>query len=156
MKILVVYDSVSPMKLTMKVAEAIVDALKAEEIEVDSFSVENVNRETVKSYDCLLVGGPKMYFKAAKGIMKFLDSFQDKEFSGKFAAEFDTEVKSGVGGIGNATKAMENKLRKLGFEIVSPPLIAYVEGKINQMQLKDGELEKTKNWAKEVAKALLK
>jgi hypothetical protein len=24
------------------------------------------------------------------------------------------------------------------------------------MQLKDGELEKTKNWAKEVAKALLK
>ena len=51
---------------------------------------------------------------------------------------------------------MESKLRKLGFEIVSPPLITYVEGKINQMQLKDEELEKTKNWTQEAAKVLLK
>ena len=156
MKVLVVYDTVSPMKLTMKVAEAIGEALKGEGMEVESFSVENVNRVTVNRYDCLVVGAPKMYFRATKGIMEFLDSFQDKEFSGKFAATFDTEVKSGVGAIGNATKTMENKLRKLGFEIVSPPLKAYVEGKINQMQLKDGEIEKTKNWAKEAAQVLLK
>ena len=79
--------------------------------------------------------------------MEFLNSFQDKEFSGKFAAAFDTEQKSGVGTIGNAIKTMESKLRKLGFEIVSPSLTAYVEGKMNQMQLKEGELEKAKNWA---------
>ncbi len=156
MKVLVVYDSVSPMKLTAKVAEAIGDILKGEGIEAESISIENVNRTTVSSYDRLVVGAPKMYFRATKGIMEFLGSFKDKEFSGKFAAVFDTEVKSRIGGIGSATKTMESKLRKLGFEIVSPPLTAYVEGKINQMQLKDGELEKTKNWAHEVAKAFLK
>ena len=156
MKALIVYDTVSPMKLTMKVAEAIGDALKGEGMEVDSFSVENANRATVKNYDCLIVGAPKMYFRASRKIMEFLDGFQDKEFSGKFAAAFDTEVKSGMGAIGNAIKTMESKLRKLGFEVVSPPLKAYVEGKINQMQLKDGELAKTKNWAQEAAKVLLK
>jgi hypothetical protein len=31
-----------------------------------------------------------------------------------------------------------------------------VEGKMNEMQLKDGELEKAKNWAQEVAKAISK
>jgi flavodoxin len=144
------------MKLTAKVAETIHEVLKEKGVEVDSFHVSNVNRGTVKSYDCLVVGGPKMYFRAPKGIMEFLNSFQDKEFSGKFAAAFDTEVKSGVGTIGNAIKTMESKLRKLGFEIVSPSLMAYVEGKMNQMQLKEGELEKAKNWAEEVAKALSK
>ena len=39
---------------------------------------------------------------------------------------------------------MESKLRKLGFEIVSPPLTAYVEGKMNQMQLKDGDTGENK------------
>ena len=95
MKVLVVYDSVSPMKLTAKVAEAIGDILKGEGIEAESIFIENVNRTTVSSYDRLVVGAPKMYFRATKGIMEFLGSFKDKEFSGKFAAVFDTEVKSG-------------------------------------------------------------
>jgi len=56
---------------------------------------------------------------------------------------------------GNATKAIEKKLRNLDFAIVKPPLVAYVEGKgKNQWQLKTGELEKTKSWAQELAKAL--
>ncbi len=156
MKVLVVYDTVSPMKLTMKVAETIGDALKGEGIEVDSLFVKNVDGTTVKNYDCLVVGSPKMYFRASKEIMRFLDSFQDNEFSGKPAAAFCTQLKSGAGTIGNATKAIESKLRKLGFEIFSASLVAYVEGKMNQMQMKDGELEKTKNWALEAAKALLK
>jgi flavodoxin len=154
MKVLVVYDTVSPTKLTMKVAEDIVYALKNGGMEVDFFQAMNVNRAIVKDYDCLIVGGPKMYFRASKRITEFLNGFQDKEFSGKCAAVFDTEMKSGMGTIGNATKAMEGKLRKIGFEIVSSPLKVYVEGKINQMQLKDGELQKTKNWAQEVAKVL--
>jgi hypothetical protein len=44
----------------------------------------------------------------------------------------------------------------LGFEIITPPLVTYVEGRMNQSQLKEGELEKTKNWAQEVAKTLSK
>ena len=56
---MIVYDTVSPMKLTAKVAETIHEVLKEKGVEVDSFHVSNVNRGTVKSYDCLVVGGPK-------------------------------------------------------------------------------------------------
>jgi len=135
----------------MKVAETIGDVLKDRGMEVDSIFVKNVDLATVKSYDCVVAGSPTMYFRATSGIMHFLNSFQDKEFSGKLAAAFDTQLKGRF--YGNATKGIESKLRKLGFEIVSPPLIAYVEGKKNQMHLKEGELEKAKKYAEDLAKA---
>ena len=39
---------------------------------------------------------------------------------------------------------------------MSPPLISYVEGKTNRYQMKEGELEKAKAWATDLAKGLLK
>ena len=152
MKVLVVYDTVSPRKLTMKVAETICDVLKDRGIEVDSFFVKNVGLATVKSYDCLVAGSPTMYFRATGGIMQFLNSFQDKEFSGKLAAAFDTQLKGRF--YGNAAKSIEKKLKKLGFEIVSPPLITYVEGKTNQCQLKQGEIEKARKLAEDLSNRL--
>jgi hypothetical protein len=35
-----------------------------------------------------------------------------------------------------------------------PSLVTYVEGKMNEMQLKDGELEKAKKYAEDLVKAL--
>jgi len=86
--------------------------------------------------------------------MQFLNGFSDKEFSGKSAAAFDTQLQGRI--TGNAAKGIEKKLKSLGFGIIAPPLVAYVEGKMNEMQLKGGELDKAKNWASEVAKALSK
>jgi flavodoxin len=153
MKVLIVYDTVSPMKITAKVAETISDVLKEKGIEVESFFVKDFDQATIKNYDCLIVGAPTMYFRVSSGIMQFLNGLSDKGFSGQLAAAFDTQMQAWWSG--NAAKGIENKLKKLGFEIVAPPLIAYVEGKTNQMHLKDGELEKTKNWAQEVAKTVL-
>jgi flavorubredoxin len=154
MKVLVVYDTVSPMKLTAKVAETIGEALKDKGIEVESFFIKDVDQATIKNYDCLIVGAPTMYFRASRGIMQFLRNLRDKGFSGQLAAAFDTQVQMRFSG--NAAKAIEKKLKRLGLEIIAAPLIAHVEGKMNEMQLKDGELEKTKNWAQEVAKTILK
>ena len=154
MKVLIVYDTVSLVKMTAKVAETIGGVLKEKGIEVDSFFVKNVDQATVKNYDCLIAGSPTMYLKASSGIMQFLNSFPDEQFSGKRAAAFDTQWQSRLSG--NATKGIEKKLQNLGFEIITPPLVTYVEGKMNQSQLKEGELEKTKNWAQEVAKTLSK
>jgi flavorubredoxin len=154
MKVLVVYDTVSPMKVTAKVAETIGEALEDKGMEVDSFFFKDVAQATIKNYDCLIVGAPTIYFRVSSGIMQFLNSLPNKGFSGQLAAAFDTQMQ--VRFSGNATKGIESKLKKLGFEVVVPPLIAYVEGEVNQMQLKDGELEKTKSWAQEVAKAILK
>ena len=152
MKVLVVYDTFSPLKVTAKVAETIGGVLKEKGIEVDSFFVKDVERATVKNFDCLIAGGPTMYFRASRGIMQFLNGFSDKEFAGKRGAAFDTQLHARMSG--NGAEGIEKKLKKLGFEVIAPPLIAYVEGKMNAMQLKAGELEKTKNWAEEVAKAL--
>ena len=154
MKVLIVYDTVSPMRLTAKVAETIGGVLKEKEIEVVSFFVKDVDKAIVKDYDCLVAGAPTMYFRASKGIVQFLDGLPTKEFSGKLAAAFDTQLQTWYSG--NAAKTIEKKLKKLGFEIVSPPLIAYVEGKTNQMHLKEGELEKAKNWGQTVVEALSK
>ena len=152
MKVLIVYDTFSPLKVTAKIAETIGGILKEKGIEVDSFFVKDVDRATVKNFDCLIAGGPTMYFRASRGIMQFLNGFSDKEFSGKRGAAFDTQLQARMSG--NGAEGIEKKLKKLGFEVIAPPLVAYVEGKMNAMQLKAGELEKTKNWAEEVAKAV--
>jgi flavorubredoxin len=154
MKALVVYDTVSPMKLTAKVAETIGEALKEKGNVVDTFYVKEVNKATIKDYDCLIVGSPTMQWKPTSGMMQFLDSLPINEFSGKSGAAFDTQVKMVISG--NATKGLESKLAQLGLTTISPPLIAYVEGKQNKMNLKAGELEKTKAWAHELAKTLQK
>lgn len=154
MKVLIVYDTLSPLKVTSKVAETIGEVLKEKGIEVGSFFVKDVDRTTVKNFDCLIAGSPTTYFRASGGIMQFLNSFSDKEFSGKRGAAFDTQWQSRMSG--NGAQGIEKKMKKLGFEVIASPLVAYVEGKMNAMLLKAGELEKTKNWAQGVAKALLK
>jgi flavodoxin len=116
--------------------------------------VKDVDKGVIGGYDCLLAGGPTMYFRASKGIMEFLDGLKGKEFSGKRAAAFDTQLGSRMSG--NAAKAIDGKLQKLGFKMVAPPLVTYAEGKMNEMNMKEGELEKAKSWALTVAEALSK
>jgi len=154
MKVLIVYDTASPLRNTAKVAETIGEAIKEEGIEVESFFIKDVDRTKVKDYDCLIVGSPTMFFRPSPGIRRFLKSFSNDEFSGKRGAAFDTQMQARMSG--NAAKGIEKRIRKLGFEVISPPLVTYVGGKMNEMQLKAGELEKTKTWAQELAKKLSK
>jgi flavodoxin len=156
MKVLIVYDSVSPAKLTAMVAETIGGVLKEKGIEVDSFYVVDVDEAAVKNYDCLLAGAPTMRFRPTRKIMQFLDSLPSAGPSGRLAAAFDTQVKSRISG--NAAKGIEGKLKSLGFKLVTAPLIAYVDGKLiqNEWHLKAGEIEKAKKWAQEIVEALSK
>jgi hypothetical protein len=84
--------------------------------------------------------------------MKFLDGFSKNEFSGKLGAAFDTQVQWRFSG--NAAKGIEKALKKLSFRIVMLPLVAYVEGKVEVVQLKTGELEKTRKYAEDLARSL--
>ena len=153
MKVLIVYDTVSVSKLTGTVAQTIGETLKESGVEADSFYVGDVDKATVKNYDCLIAGGPTMAFRASKGIAQFLGGLLSGEFGGKRAAAFDTQVQMVISG--NAAKGIEKRLKNLGFAIFTSPLVVYVEGKgKNTWQFKTGELEKAKNWAKEAAKAL--
>ena len=154
MKVLVVYDTVSASKLTGQVAETISKTLKENGVDVDSFYYKDVDVATIKNYDCLIVGAPTMAFRPSTGIMEFLNSLADGEFSGKRAAAFDTQVQMIISG--NATKGIEKKLKNLGFTIFKQPLVVYIESKAkNEWQFKQAELEKAKTWAQEIAKTLI-
>ena len=153
MKVLIVYDTVSPSKLTGTVAQTIGETLKEKGVEVESFYVGDVDKSTVKNYECLIAGGPTMAFRPSKGIDEFLRSLSGEEFKGKRAAAFDTQMKRAMSG--NAAKGIEKKLKSLDFSIFKEPLVVYVEGAgKNMWQFKTGELDKAKGWALEAAKAL--
>jgi flavodoxin len=152
MKVLIVYDTVSPMRLTEKVAETIGGVLKGMGIEVDSLFVKDVDITILKNYDCLIAGAPTMAFRVSIKMKRFLDDLPRKDFSGKLAAAFDTQVQSRFSG--SAVKGIEGKLKDLGFKLIAAPLIAYVEGGKDKWRFKEGELEKARKWAQTVAEAL--
>jgi flavodoxin len=156
MKVVIVYDSVSPSKVTALVAETVRGVLKQRGLEVDSFFVEDVGKARVENYDCLLAGAPTMRFRVSSAMRQFLDGLSSKDFSGKLAAAFGTQVQSRFSA--SAAKGIEGKLKSLGFKIVTAPLIAYVDGSLreNIWSLKAGEPEKVEKWAQGVAETLLR
>jgi hypothetical protein len=46
----------------------------------------------------VIAGSPTMAFGASEGIMQFLDSFSDRDFSGKLGEAFDTQLKFRMSG----------------------------------------------------------
>jgi len=147
-----VYDTVSVKRNTETVAKAIADVLKEKGFDVDCLYVKDVDAASVKNYDCVIAGGPTQILRATKPIMQFLEAFAKGEFSGKLAVAFDTQIQAPMSG--NAAKGIQKKLGKLGFKIVMPPLVTYVEGKTNGIRLKEGELDKTRQYAEDLAKTL--
>jgi flavodoxin len=150
LKILIVYDTGSVNRNTEKVAKAMSEVLRGKGFDVDCLYVKDVDPASVKNYDCIVAGSPTQWHKATGPIMQFLDRFGKDEFSGKPAAAFDTQLQMPLSG--NAAKGIEKKLEKLGFKIVMPPLVTYVEGK--DIHLKDGELEKAKKYAEDLTNNL--
>jgi flavodoxin len=164
LKILVVYDTssrawgaaVAPRN-TEKVAKAMSEVLKERGFDVDCLYVRDFDPAGVKNYDCVLAGSPTQWRRATGPIMQFLDRFGKDEFSGKLAAAFDTQLQTPLSG--NAAKGIQKKLEKLGFKIVLPSLVTYVQSKKdvegkNEMQLKEGELEKAEKYAEDLANKL--
>ena len=156
MKVLIVYDSVSPARLTEKVAQTIEEILKENGIQIDNYAVANVDRADVQDYDCLIVGSPVMKFRATGRIRKYLERLADSKLNVKFTAAFDTRLQTKLSG--SAVKGIESKLKEHGLELIVAPLIVYVEGSLrkNEWALKVGELEKVKRWTEELTKALAK
>jgi len=157
LKILVVYDTGSANRNTEKVAKTLSEALKEKGFDVDCLHVKDVDPGGVKNYDCVLAGSPTQWRKATEPIIQFLDRFAQEEFSGKLAAAFDTQLPFPLSG--NAANGIEKKLRKLGFKMVTASLVTYVESKKNvegknEIHLKEGELEKAKKYAENLADKL--
>ncbi len=152
MKILVVYDTASAQRNTEKVAQTISEVLKTRGFEAGCHYVNDVDQAKVKNYDGVIVGSPTHAFSATQPIKQFLDKFPKDEFAGKPAATFDTQLQAWWSG--NAAKGIQKKLEELGFRIIMSPLVTYVEGKTEEVHLKDGEIEKARKYAEDLASKL--
>src|SRR5512136_494607 len=138
MKVLVVYDSVYPSKITKQVAEIIEGVLKEKGIEVDTRYFEEVDKAVVAGYDCVIAGAPTMAFRMSNGMGSFLDGLKGIDFNGKRGTGFDTQIARFSG---NAAKGIQSKLEDLGLTTFKPHLVVYVEGgkEKGTWQFKSGE-----------------
>ena len=157
MKALIVYDSV--FGNTEKIAEAIGDSL-AELTGTEVEKVSEAKLEQLQGTDLLIVGSPTRAFKPTKAIVDFLIQIPSNGLKGINVAAFDTRISTEdvnsrilngfVKIFGYAAKPIADKLQKKGGNLLAPPEGFFV--KDNEGPLKEGELERAAEWAKQVMK----
>lgn len=157
MKTLIVYDSV--FGNTEKIAKAIGDSL-AELTSTEVVKVSEAKLEQLHGTDLLIVGSPTRAFKPTKAIVDFLIQIPSNGLKGIDVAAFDTRINTEdvnsrilngfVKIFGYAAKPIADKLQKKGGNLVLPPEGFFV--KDNEGPLKEGELERAAEWAKQVMK----
>jgi menaquinone-dependent protoporphyrinogen IX oxidase len=148
MKGIVVYDT--SYGNTKTVAETIAETLKESGIEVDLFDVKNVKKLSAKDYNFLVLGSPTRFGTMSFAIRGFLGKVKSEEWVNKPFAAFDTENPENMerkeysAAEKIAAKLIDKKMNQL-----LPVLKAAVFGQ--KGPLKEGEIERTKEYARELA-----
>jgi len=151
MKGIVVYDT--SYGNTKKIAETIAETLKESGIEVDLFDVKDVKKLSAKDCNFLVLGSPTRFGTLSFAIRGFLGKVKSEEWMNKPFAAFDTEnpenveKKQGSAAEKIAEKLMEKKMNQL--LPVLKALVFEMKG-----PLKEGEIERTKEYAKGLATKL--
>jgi len=145
MKGTVVYDT--SYGNTKKIAETIAETLKESGIEVDLFHVKDVKKLSAKDYNFLVLGSPTRFGTMSFAIRSFLGKVKSEEWMNKPFAAFDTENPENVEKKqGSAAEKIAEKLKEKKMNQLAPVLKALVF----EMKgpLKEGEIERTKEYAK--------
>ena len=155
MDALVIYDSV--FGNTEKVALAIGQSL-LERGGVKTLSVAQVTLEMLAGVDLLVIGSPTRSFRPTEGMTKLLNSFDKSQLAGQRVATFDTRIaletidssalRFIVNTGGYAATTIAKALKKKGANLIASPEGFLVTGE--QGPLKDGELERAAEWAKQL------
>lgn len=155
MKTLIVYDSY--FSNTEQIAQEIGNSLGSKE-DVGISRVNDIMPEKLDGLELLIVGSPTRAFRPTKAIVTFLNKIPSNSLKGVKVAAFDTriciaDINSRVLNIlvnlfGYAVEPIANKLKKKGGNLVIPPEGFFV--KDSEGPLKDGELERAANWAKQI------
>ena len=155
MKGIVVYDTSHGN--TKKIAETIAEALKESKMKVDLFYVKDVKKLNGNDYDFLVLGSPTKFGTMSFTFKRFLGKVTDDWVNKPFAA-FDTENPENVerSKVENkewsAAEKIAEKLRDKKMKQLLPVLKALVIGQ--KGPLVDGEVNRTKNYARELATKL--
>jgi len=145
MKGVVIYDTTYGN--TKKIAETITETLKESELKVDIFHVNDI-KELGRDYDFLMVGSPTKIGTMSWAVRGFIGKkIKGEEWANKPFAAFDTEMESVMKKGGrSAAEKISKKLKDKGLKQLQPELKVMVLGM--KGPLKDGEIEKAKEYAK--------
>lgn len=151
MKTLIVYDSLYGN--TEKIAQAIGNAVDGQMLRAGQ-----ANPADLKGFDLLIVGSPTQQFRAMAGVKKFISDIPKGDLKGVQVTAFDTRLGMEdmpsrilppfVKIFGYAAVPLANSLVSKGGKLAAPPegfLVKGMEG-----PLKDGELERAANWARQL------
>jgi menaquinone-dependent protoporphyrinogen IX oxidase len=153
MKGIVVYDT--SYGNTKTIAETIAETLRESGKEVDLFDVKDVKKLSAKDYDFLVLGSPTRFGTMSFAIRGFLGKVKTEEWMSKPFTAFDTENPENIerARIENkewsAAEKISEKLRDKKMNQLLPALKAVVLGQ--KGPLKEGEIERTKDFARELA-----
>ncbi len=151
MKGLVVYDT--SYGNTKTIAETIAGTLKESGIEVALLYVKDVKKPSARDGDFLVLGSPTRFGTMSFAVRGFLGKVKSEDWTGKPFSAFDTEnpenleKKEWSAAEKIATKLREKKMRQL-----LPVLKALVLGQKGPLQ--EGEIERTKEYARSLAAKL--
>jgi flavodoxin len=152
MKVLIVYET--KYGNTKKAAETIGEVIKDAGNEVIIMKVDAVEMDSINGYGAIVIGSPTYASNQARSIKKFISSLNVD--AGTKIVVFDTHTGDGIstGGVmRRAVKKMEKQIQK------NPNLNKIVNGlqvavKGIKGPLIEGELDKCKEFAKEIVKNL--
>lgn len=153
MKGIIVYDSSHGN--TKKVAETIDEALKGPGMEVDLFFVKKVGKLRACDYDFIMIGSPTKFGTVTFPIRLFIRRIKEKDWKGKTFAAFDTQNPENIEkGDTCASEKIAERLKEKKMKEISPPLKVLVNDW--KGPLLDGEIERTRKYAKVIASKLKK
>jgi menaquinone-dependent protoporphyrinogen IX oxidase len=153
MKGIVVYDS--SYGNTKKIAETIAETLKESGMEVDALYVKDVKKLSAKDYNFLVLGSPTKFGTMSFTVKGFLGKVKSEEWMNKPFAAFDTENPENIERKeGSAAEKIAERLRDKKMNQLLPVLKAAVLGWKGPLQ--EGEIERTKEYARELAIKLKK
>jgi menaquinone-dependent protoporphyrinogen IX oxidase len=156
MKGIILYDTSSGN--TKKIAETIAETLKAAGIESDLFYVKDVKKLNAKNYDFLILGSPTKFGTMSFTVKGFLGKVKSDEWMNKPFAAFDTENPENVeksrteNKEWSAAEKIAKKLKEKKMNELLPVLKALVLGM--KGPLVEGEIDRTKDYAKQIASKL--
>ena len=144
MKVLVVYDSVYGN--TEKIAGAIGDAITGD---VKVLRAGDASPAQLEGIDILIIGAPTQGGKPSQAMQGFLKKITPDTVDGLNVASFDTRISAKwVGIFGYAAGRTGKNLEKKGGNLILPPEPFFVKG--TEGPLKEGELERAADWARQI------
>ena len=158
MKGIVIYDT--SYGNTKKIAETVAETLKESGIEVNLFYVKDVKKLSAKDYSFLIIGSPTKFGTMSLTVRFFLGKVKSEEWINKSFATFDTENPENIERSRiekkewSAAEKIAEKLREKKMKQLLPVLKALVLGQ--KGPLVKGEVERTKDYAKQLANKLKK